>query len=472
MNANYQYVSPVTPSSWTGEEKRYATMVNDVFDTIFSWRGRIEASDLSKKTVNVITEYVSKHAEIDSANIKDLNATVANIASAYIESATIKAAQIEDLYATTLKALNAQLQEAEIDWAEIETLQANIATIVKANIGNASIDAAQIEDLEAIVAQILHAEIEIGDFTFAEVKNLLAEALVIESGNAGSMYITNLAVTSANLLSAMIGKLILKGSDGKYYQIMVGADGTIHTEEVFPSESEIAAGETEDGLGIVETTENIGELSAQNIKGNEGLFQTILTQSLTAGKITAGEALIASATIPTLYATSIKSIGNTLDLSANESISLIVGGNVQALEGMIHDAKEQLSDLENELKEKADQETVLQMSTELKQTVEGITAIISRVETVESETEEAGEILASYQLTFRIDADGVTIGKSNSGFDVRIDNEKLSFRENGQEIAYVSNSKLFITAAEITQSLTIGNYHFSRMEDGSLALLM
>ena len=55
---------------------------------------------------------------------------------------------------------------------------------------------------------------------------------------------------------------------------------------------------------------------------------------------------------------------------------------------------------------------------------------------------------------------------------MRIDNEKLSFRENGQEIAYVSNSQLFITAAEITQSLTIGNYRFSRMEDGSLALLL
>ena len=36
----------------------------------------------------------------------------------------------------------------------------------------------------------------------------------------------------------------------------------------------------------------------------------------------------------------------------------------------------------------------------------------------------------------------------------------------------VSHSQLFITAAEITQSLTIGNYRFSRMEDGSLALLL
>ena len=282
------------------------------------------------------------------------------------------------------------------------------------------------------------------------------------------------------LLSAMLGKLVLRGEDGKYYQVMVGADGTIHTQEVEPSEAEIEAGKTESGQGIVDTSANFADLTAQNIKGNEGIFQTILAQSMTAGKLTAGEAMIASATIPTLYATtiptlyatSIQAIGNSLDLSANESISLIVGGNVQALEGLIYDAQEQLGDIETALEGKAEQETVLRLSTELTQTAQGITAVINRVEAVEGENAEVGEILAAYQLTFRMDADGVTIGKSNSGFDVRMDNEKLSFRENGQEIAYVSNSQLFITAAEITQSLTIGNYRFSRMEDGSLALLL
>ena len=106
--------------------------------------------------------------------------------------------------------------------------------------------------------------------------------------------------------------------------MLVGADGTIQTQEVQPSQGEIEAGETEGGLGIVETTANIGALTAQNVKGNEAIFQTILTQSMTAGKLTAGEALIASATIPTLYATSIQAIGNSLDLSANQSIQLTV----------------------------------------------------------------------------------------------------------------------------------------------------
>ena len=401
--------------------------------------------------------------------VEELRYTLSNLDDSNISRAGISLTKIQGVDAELARITQAEIGKVKIGAAQIQDLKAQVAQIVTAVIQTAVIDWAQIEELKAAIIQALHAEIKVGEFDLAEVKNLLSEALALEQGTAGSMYITNLAVTSANLLSAMLGKLVLRGEDGKYYQVMIGADGTIHTQEVEPSQGEIEAGETESGLGIVDTSANFADLTAQNIKG---IFQTILAQSMTAGKLTAGEALIASATIPTLYATSIQAIGNSMDLSANESISLIVGGNVQALEGLIHDAQEQLGDIETALEGKAEQETVLRLSTELTQTAQGITAVINRVEAVESENAEVGEILAAYQLTFRMDADGVTIGKSNSGFDVRIDNEKLSFRENGQEIAYVSNSQLFITAAEITQSLTIGNYRFSRMEDGSLALLL
>lgn len=404
--------------------------------------------------------------------VEELRYTLSNLDDSNISRAGISLTKIQGVDAELARITQAEIGKVKIGAAQIQDLKAQVAQIVTAVIQTAVIDWAQIEELHAAIIQALHAEVGVGEFTLAEVKNLLSEALALEQGTAGSMYITNLAVTSANLLSAMLGKLVLKGEDGKYYQVMIGSDGTIHTQEVEPSEAEIEAGETESGQGIVDTSANFADLTAQNIKGNEGIFQTILAQSMTAGKLTAGEAMIASATIPTLYATSIQAIGNSLDLSANESISLIVGGNVQALEGLIYDAQEQLGDIESALGNKADQETVLRLSTELTQTAQGITAVINRVEAVEGENAEVGEILAAYQLTFRMDADGVTIGKSNSGFDVRIDNEKLSFRESGQEIAYVSNSQLFITAAEITQSLTIGNYRFSRMEDGSLALLM
>lgn len=232
--------------------------------------------------------------------------------------------RIENLTAEMARIATAAIGKATIEAAQIHDLQAKVAQIATAAIQDATIQTAQIENLSAVVAELLHAEIKVGEFDLAEVKNLLSEALALEQGTAGSMYITNLAVTSANLLSAMLGKLVLKGEDGKYYQVMVGADGTIHTQEVEPSEAEIEAGETESGLGIVDTSANFADLTAQNIKGNEAIFQAILAQSMTAGKLTAGEALIASATIPTLYATSIQAIGNSLDLSANQSIQLTV----------------------------------------------------------------------------------------------------------------------------------------------------
>lgn len=265
----------------------------------------------------VLRRYIGKLVE-------ELRYTLANLDDSNISRAGISLTRIQGVDTELARIAQAEIGKAVIGAAQIQDLKAQVAHIVTAVIQTAVIDWAQIEELHAAIIQALHAEIQVGEFDLAEVKNLLSEALALEQGTAGSMYITNLAVTSANLLSAMLGKLVLKGQDGKYYQVMVGADGTIQTQEVQPTQGEIAAGETESGLGIVDTTANIGALTAQSVKGNEAIFQTILTQSMTAGKLTAGEALIASATIPTLYATSIKAIGDSLDLSANTSIQLTV----------------------------------------------------------------------------------------------------------------------------------------------------
>lgn len=57
----------------------------------------------------------------------------------------------------------------------------------------------------------------------------------------------------------------------------------------------------------------------------------------------------------------------------------------------------------------------------------------------------------------RDSAAGIEIGKTDSTFSALLSNTKLSFRQAGREIAYISNNKLYITDAEITGTLTIGN---------------
>ena len=149
-----------------------------------------------------------------------------------------------------------------------------------------------------------------------------------------------------------------------------------------------------------------------------------------------------------------------------------LAGNIGTLEGLLMDADGRLTALGQALEDKADADMVVNLSTQLKQNVDNITAVISQVAKIEGNQAAADKVLAEYQLTFRIDAQGVTIGKSTSPFDVRIDNQRMSFRENGQEIAYISNQTLHIQEAEVEDQLKIGTYSLQRMEDGSLGLMV
>lgn len=81
-----------------------------------------------------------------------------------------------------------------------------------------------------------------------------------------------------------------------------------------------------------------------------------------------------------------------------------------------------------------------------------------------------GEILEyinriqSYQ---RFDANGLELGVLGSPFLARLGNTKLSFVQNGAEIAYISNNRLYITEASVTNKLSIGTE-----ESGSFEWLM
>lgn len=446
--------------------------------------------------VGEIAKQTIGQARIGAAQIHDLKAQVAQIVTAVIGTAVIDWAEIQTLTATIAQIAQAEIEDATIQTAQIANLAATIAQIAQAQIGTATIQTAQIDNLSAVIATAIHQEAEVGSFDLAEVSNLLAQALVLESGSAGSMYITNLAVTSANLLSATLGELVLKGADGLYYRVVVGSEGTISTEVVTLTSEEIAQGVTSQGQGIVETTQNVAALNAESIRGKEALLNTILTEALTAGKITAGEALLASATIPALYATSIQAIGNSLDLSANQSILLQVqqvtedmeaavaqtedkitttnttlASNIEMLQDQINTTVTQITQAENALTGKADSAQVEELTTQLQQTASDLTVIIGKTTALEGGQAAVQSALEAYQLSFRVDAEGVTIGKSNSDFDMHMDNTQLQFRQNGRVIAYISNNKLYISDAEITNSLQIGHYTWKILQDGSMGLM-
>ncbi len=69
----------------------------------------------------------------------------------------------------------------------------------------------------------------------------------------------------------------------------------------------------------------------------------------------------------------------------------------------------------------------------------------------------------------------IELGKVGNAFTAELSNESLSFKENGQEIAYISNQSLVITNAEIRNRLSLGTaargwFDFIPRESGNLSV--
>lgn len=96
--------------------------------------------------------------------------------------------------------------------------------------------------------------------------------------------------------------------------------------------------------------------------------------------------------------------------------------------------------------------------TELEQTSQKIEMRFSDasqlVQKVEGQLEEYQNLVDTY---IQFTADGITLGQRDSPFTAVLGRERLSFRQNGAEIAYLSNNKLYITSAEVLDRFTVGN---------------
>lgn len=288
---------------------------------------KIAIATVQQLNAEAVNAVVGRFGEIDAGSIEtdELYAGIAHIIQLAADSISAGKIETDRLAAALADVILLRAQQITADSIETDELAAQYAEIMALLVGNLTAGDIQADKLGAALAEFVTMYAGVGEFDFATIQNLVAKALSLEQASAENVYIKNLAVTSANLLSATLGKLVLKGDDGRYYRVFVGSDGSISTEEVELTGPEISAGQTAGGQQIVETMMNVGSLNATNIQASSAVINQILTTALTAEKITAADALIASATIPALYTTSIEAIGAGLDLSAKEYIQLVVG---------------------------------------------------------------------------------------------------------------------------------------------------
>ena len=99
-----------------------------------------------------------------------------------------------------------------------------------------------------------------------------------------------------------------------------------------------------------------------------------------------------------------------------------------------------------------------EMSSTLTQTAEGwemeFNEFKSWVENTNGENQTAFEELRKY---IRFIEGNIELGDQNNDLKCIISNTKISFEQNGAEVAYISNNKLYITNAEVLDRFTVGN---------------
>lgn len=352
MNTTFQYEPLPVPVNWNAEERRLLTRLTDILDDIYLKYGRIGEKELASSVNGKISGLTPDGGMKDGGKLK---ADAIEAVTAKLASVTAESVSTDRLAAAIADIIRMRVGIIDADHVSVDELAAAIANIQALLVEQINADNIETDRLAAALGRFVTLYAQVGEFDFATVANLTAEAMVLRQGVGGSVYIDNLVATSANFVAATLGELVIKGGDGKYYRVEVASDGTIRTVEVTPSAAEIVAGETAGGLGIVETTANVQSLNAQTVKASSAIIGDILTGALVAEKITAGEALIASATIPTLYVTAINAIGNHIDISANDSITFLtgMGSRIDMLQNLVA-LKVSTGDLETYLRVESD----------------------------------------------------------------------------------------------------------------------
>ena len=113
---------------------------------------------------------------------------------------------------------------------------------------------------------------------------------------------------------------------------------------------------------------------------------------------------------------------------------------------------------------------VSSVSTEIEQTKNSVeiefSSFRANIESIVTNTDAEFEEIRKY-IRF---VDGqILLGEVGNELELKISNDRISFLQDGAEVAYFSNRKLYVTDAEILHSLQLGKFAFMPRANGNLS---
>lgn len=232
-----------------------------------------------------------------------------------LQYAKISTAAIERLSADAINAVTAYIGNLTAETIRTNQLSANMAEVYRLIVNDVTAEAIrtgtiQADTLMASLAQMVSVSADMGEFNFATVQHLVASALNIQQAAVvGRVFIENLDVAYAQMVDATIRNLVIRSSEGNYYQLDVDGDGSVTATQVSVTDAEIDSGHTTGGQAILET-----DIAAANLSTANLLATYALVNKIDAARIDVAELFAQRAFIQHL---------NTTDISSNTTMRIV-----------------------------------------------------------------------------------------------------------------------------------------------------
>ena len=91
--------------------------------------------------------------------------------------------------------------------------------------------------------------------------------------------------------------------------------------------------------------------------------------------------------------------------------------------------------------------------------------------TVDANDAEARTQFETVRQYIRFENGNIVLGEDGNELILRIENDRISFLDDGAEVAYLSNKRLYVTDGHFLQSLRVGSFAWVPRANGNLSLM-
>lgn len=120
----------------------------------------------------------------------------------------------------------------------------------------------------------------------------------------------------------------------------------------------------------------------------------------------------------------------------------------------------------------SNEDLIAQFSTVMTQLSDAFNFEFNQLQvTIDANDAEARERFETIQKYIRFEDGDIVLGEAGNELVLRIENDRISFLDDGAEVAYLSNKRLYVTDGHFLHSLRVGAFAWVPRANGNLSLM-